>query len=410
MSRLRLEFGQAAVWEWEPAAGQVMLTHAGPATLPDLRGTLQAALKAPLEFPPLTQALVPGDRLVLALDRGVPQAASLIAALWEVLSGAGVEPTDVTILQPGTWRKDAAPDPRSLLPAEVRSAMRWERHDPTDEARCGYLATSAGGERIYLARTLLDADYVLPITTAGFDPLLGYRSPMASLYPGLSNAAAIAKALGQGHRELRPQDERPLRQLVDEAGWLLGVQTVLQVLPAGPRGGIAEVYFGSAEAVGRASETALDEAWRVTAPERYETVVLSIPTADRSVGWDDLGAALATARNLVAASGKVVVLTDLKETPGPGIELLRGQGDPRSAQAIVRQAGPPDLLGATTLAEAADWARIYLHSPLDADLVEELFMVPLASVAEAGRLLEGEGAVAVLSAGQFVHAEIADET
>ncbi len=410
MSSLRLEFGASEAWDWKPAAGQVALSHAGPPVIEDLRGLLRTALDAPLEFPPLAKALVPGDKLVLALDRGVPQAAMLIATLWDVFSAAHIEPSDVVILQPGHWRADAAADPRSLLTADVRSAIRWERHDPTAEDRSGYLATSAGGERIYLARTLLDADFVLPITAAGFDPLLGYRSPMSVLYPGMSNAAAIAKTLGQGHRELRPQDERPLRQLVDEAGWLLGVQTVLQVVPAGTRGGVAEVFFGSAEAVSRTGEHALNRDWRVTASERFETVVLSLPTVDRAVGWDDLGTALATARNLVMASGKIVVLTDLAETPGPGIELLRGQGDPRSAQGIVRKAGPPDLLAATNLAEAADWARVYLLSSLDADLVEELFMVPLSAVSEAERLLEGEAPVAVLGAAQFLHTEIDEST
>ena len=145
MSSLRLEFGTSEAWDWKPAAGQVALSHAGPPVIEDLRGLLRTALDAPLEFPPLAKALVPGDKLVLALDRGVPQAAMLIATLWDVFSAAHIEPSDVVILQPGHWRADAAADPRSLLTADVRSAIRWERHDPTAEDRSGYLATSAGG-------------------------------------------------------------------------------------------------------------------------------------------------------------------------------------------------------------------------------------------------------------------------
>ena len=39
---------------------------------------VKRALAEPLEFPPLVQAALPGDKIVLALDRGVPQAAAFV--------------------------------------------------------------------------------------------------------------------------------------------------------------------------------------------------------------------------------------------------------------------------------------------------------------------------------------------
>ena len=38
---------------------------------------------------------------------------------------------------------------------------------------------------------------------------------MGMFYPGLSNTEAFTKSLGQGHSELGPDDDRPLRQLDD---------------------------------------------------------------------------------------------------------------------------------------------------------------------------------------------------
>ncbi len=40
-----------------------------------------AALEQPLEYPPLAKTATPGDRVVLALDYGVPQAAGVAAAV-----------------------------------------------------------------------------------------------------------------------------------------------------------------------------------------------------------------------------------------------------------------------------------------------------------------------------------------
>ena len=76
----------------------------------------------------------------------------------------------------------------------------------------------------------------LPIGTTAFDPLLGYRGTHSVVYPGLSTVDALARTVGQGHRELAPRDSRPLRQLVDEIAWLMGIQFVVQVVAASGEG------------------------------------------------------------------------------------------------------------------------------------------------------------------------------
>ena len=62
-----------------------------------------------------------------------------------------------------------------------------------------------------------------------YDSLLGYRGTNSVFYPGLSNTEAIARTRGEGHSELGPDDERPLRQTIDEIAWLLGTQFSVQV-------------------------------------------------------------------------------------------------------------------------------------------------------------------------------------
>ncbi len=405
------EFGSSGTWNWTPRADQVVLSHTGPGEAVDASAAVRAGLTQPLDFPPLSTALVDGDRVVLAIDRGLPQAAEIVAGIWPVLNECGIRPQDVLILQPGGWTvSEQRLDPREKLPDAVRKEVRWETHDPTVEGACGYLATSAAGERIYLSHKILEADFVLPVTLGGFDSLQGTRSPMSVLYPGLSTPEAFAKTHGQGHRELRPEDDRPLKQLIDEIGWLLGVQFAVQLIPGGRRGTTADILAGGVESVQRQALQRLNEYWRVQWPARAETVVVTVPTVGEAASWNDVGMAVDVARSVVEHGGKIIVLSDLQSPPGAGIEQLRGQPSPRAALQPLREQAPPDLQAASQWAAAADWARIYLLSKLDADLVEELFAVPLRDVVEVERLLATIEECAVITSAQSTFAEIVESS
>ena len=52
------------------------------------------------------------------------------------------------------------------------------------------------------------------------------------------------------------------------------------------------------------------------------------------------------------------------------------------------------------LAQTLDRANVYLLSQLEEDLVEELFMVPVANVTEALRVIDGTDACAVIGSAQ----------
>lgn len=401
-----LQFGVSSQYRWEIPPECQVTTLGGSEETINLAAETRQALLQPLEIPPLLSAVVAGDKVVLATERGGPLLDPVIAALWETLSGAGVQAEDLLILQPAALGPQNRHDPRSLLPAEIRNAVQWKIHDPTAPEACGYLATSAAGERIYLARELLDADVVIPVGVAGFDPIQGYKSACGVLFPGLSTPEAFKKMHGLGHQELRPEDERPIRQLIDETGWLLGVMYVVQVLPSRRRGEAAKVAVGTIDAVGRSMRKDLDGDWRGVLPERVETVVATIPTQDQPATWEQLGQALQAAKNLVARGGRIVVLSDLTSEPGPGVALIREHRTPRAAIQPLRALAPGDLLSATQLASAADWAQVYLLTQLDPNLIEELHCIPLEQPQEMERLLSMAEECVLIPAAQFLLGEI----
>lgn len=401
-----LEYGMAGRWNWTPPSRATLVHHGGPARAVAIGPAVTAALSDPLDFPPLADAVIPDDRVVLVLERRIPGSAEIVAAVWQVLEQAGVVPKRVCVLQPAAWIATETADPRELLPATVRQEMRWLVHDATRTELCGYLASSAGGERIYLHREVLDADVVLPISPAAFDPVLGYRGPGAVIYPGLSTSKAFSKTLGLGHRELRPNDERPLTQLIEEIVWLLGVQAAIQTVPHRASGSVAAVLAGSVEAVSRQTRKLLDREWRLSRKSRSDTVVAAVTSSAGPTSWEDVASAVEAARQLVCRGGRIVVLSDLVQALGPGMELVRSQPSARQALRELRAQTPPDWLVASQWASAADWAQVYLLSGLDSGLVEELFVTPLANEAEAQRVIDMAEDCVLLAGAQHTYAEI----
>ncbi|MES2789658.1 MAG: lactate racemase domain-containing protein [Planctomycetota bacterium] len=403
-----LNYGQQGRFECVVPEDRVLAFYPAPEPIADLASAVRQALEEPLDFPPLSRAVVPGDQVVLALDRHTPQGATLIAAVYEIIAAQGVDPANILILQPTALAGPKVTDPRTELPEAVRNVVQWRVHDATDATQQAYLATTANGERIYLDRDVVHADFVMSIGQIGFDPVLGYRGTNTVLYPGLSSTSAVQKARGFGHQELTPEDDRPLRQLVDEIGWLLGIQFSLQVLPS--RGnGVSSVIAGFEQSVWHRGRELLAAQREVELVERAETVVISIDADAAGHGWEQVGAALATARSLVVRGGKVVILSELNgacSDLSDGMRLVRDVRSPREALKPLRDHVPPDFLPATQLAQMADWAKIYLLSHLDSTLVEDLFMIPLDSEQEVSRLLAGTSGCAFIEGAQHTHGRL----
>ena len=406
MSLISLEYGSNGRWEGDLSSERLLFSHSGPAAIANPLAAVTEGVQQPIEFPALELAMVPGDRVVIVLDRGVPSAAEIISGIWSAFVSAGIEPGNVLILQPASMTPMKLADPRRLLPAEIREQVAWKIHDPTLVDGTGYLASSAAGERLYLSRDVLDADFVLPIGRFGFDAMLGRRELTSAFYPGLSNPEAFAKALGQGHQELGPDDERPLRQLVNEVAWLLGIQFAIQVLPSRSHAGMAGVLMGNTDQVARRGRTLLDENWRVILDQRGETALVAIPSSGDETTWADLGAAVDAARKVIVQGGKIIVLSDLAAEPGAGVDMIGNCRSAKSALQPLRKAAPPDVLAASQIAAAADWASVYLLSQLDSQFVERTFMTPIEHEIEVIRLLQNCDGCVVLAGAQHIYSEI----
>lgn len=386
--QVALEYGRSGRVSFGIPADRLLVEPQPPAMLDDVLTAAREALASPLDFPPASELVIPGDRIALALAPATPAAAELVLAVWEQFAPRGISPGDVTIIEGVADGQRPARDPRILLPEDVRDRVNLVMHDPLEEGACGYLGNTTGGEKVYLSRVATEADVVVPLGCMTHDPILGYGGTGGSLYPLLSTAQAQQKFRGQGHLELEPDDERPLRQLADEVAWMLGTQFAVQVVPAG-RSGVAAVLAGLTESVFRRGRELLAAGWQLQLSQRPEVLVLAIDGTAEGTVWEDIGAALSTARRIVARDGKVLLLTELAVAPGDGVRMLQQAEQPSDVIRALGEQQPNDVVAATQIAAALDWASVYLQSELAGELVEDLFMVPVDGAGEAARLVEG---------------------
>ena len=378
----------------------------GPVSVPDPAAAVAAALANPVEFPGLDRAVIPDDRVAVALAPDLTDPASVVAGVVGELRKGGVAADRIALIRgAGPAGGRFGGDPRGGLSRSDAQAVTFTRHDPEEENACAYLASTASGDRIYLARGAVEADVVVTCGALRYDPLLGVAGTHSVLIPGLSDEQAVLKARGQGHAELGPDDDRPLRQLADECGWLLGSLFTVQTLPAAD-GGTAGVLAGGAETVLRAGRQRLRDLWRVTADRRADAVLVAVAPGSGDK-WAATARAMDAARRLVVRGGRIVVLTDLAGSPPPGLAELAKADEPADVLPGLRQFRPPDLLAATAWANAARHARIVLLSGLADDLAEELFAVPVSEPAEALRAIDRADTAAAIGGGQFVWAEVA---
>jgi nickel-dependent lactate racemase len=365
--------------------------HTPAPPLTDPAAAIQDALEAPLGFPALRRALTPDDHIAIVIDPHLPHLALLLSPVLEQVVKAGVAAEAITLVCPPSGTPRLSPGD---LPAVFRK-LAIETHDPANRKQISYLATTRQGRRIYLNRTVVDADQVVVLARCKYDPLLGYAGAEGAIYPALSDEATRQEMCGR--LSLAAPEAAPwvVRQEAMEVAWLLGTPFMVQIVE-GPGDKILHVVSGMADSVAE-GQRLLDARWRVTVNEAADTVVASISGDPAQQDFGDLASALACAARVVKPEGQIVLLSRTQPALGPGAKLLRQAEDPGRALSLLAEHVPGDLVAAFQWASSAQRARIYLLSGLPPETAEELFTTPLDNAGQVQRLLNAEGSCLFLA-------------
>src|SRR5262249_40488326 len=245
--------------DMEVSDNRVIEAHQLPPAPPlgDVAGAVRAALETPLGFPALRRALTPDDHVTIVVDEHLPHLPELLTPILEHIGQGGVTPDAVTLLCAPPASSQAWLDD---LP-EAFQEVRVEVHDPSDRRKLSYLATTGKGRRIYVNRTVVDADQVIVLSGRGYDPLLGYSGAAGALYPALSDAHTRQELTGQLSMAAPDTRSWPVLKEATEVAWLLGAPFMVQVIE-GAGEDIAHVLGGLAD-TGEEGERLLNARWQV---------------------------------------------------------------------------------------------------------------------------------------------------
>jgi nickel-dependent lactate racemase len=356
--------------------------------LRDPAEAMRVALESPRGFPALRKALTPDDRVVLVLDEQLPHLNEIVPPVLEHMGEAHVCPEAITVLSdhsgPHRWF-DELPEPLQKISIET--------HEPANRRRLSYLATTRQGRRIYLNRTLVDADEIVVLSGRGYDPLLGYSGAQGCLYPALADDRTF-KDLFPNLSVAPAGSCGPVRYEADEVTWLLGAPFFIQVIE-GSGDDLVHILAGLAETASE-GEQMLNAEWRVEFDQPADTVVATISGSAFRHSFASLASALACAGRIVKPEGRIILLTDANPDLGRGAELVMQADEPGRALALVGEERPRDMAAAFQWARAVQSANVYLLSGLPIQIAEDLFTTPLDHADQVHRLIRGSGSCALL--------------
>ncbi|MCX7666660.1 MAG: lactate racemase domain-containing protein [Gemmataceae bacterium] len=381
--KLEIPIGRS-IWtvEVNPATQVRLQSPESGVAITNPKQALMKSLDNPLRFETLKRALTPDDRVAVIIDDQLPFLSELITGLLEYLSGCGIEPSRVTVISPfgssQLWI-DTLPDVWADVVAEV--------HDPADRQKQCYLATTEAGRRVYLNRTVIDADAVIILSGRGYSSLLGYSGAEGLIYPNLTDNETLSSLYGQLSSETVSNRTLVAQQESQEISWLLGCPFLIQVI-VGEGDTLTDIISGLLE-TSRDGEQLLNKRWASTIPQKVDAVIATLSGDANLHGFAQLSQAALNASRLLNANGKLILLTESDTSLSEGAEIFRRVDEPIEALQQALRSKVHDFEAVFQWARACTDAQIYLASEIRPDIVEEIFATPIGSPRDVERLLEG---------------------
>jgi nickel-dependent lactate racemase len=385
MTPLTLHYGQSTCTLAARADDLLTLHRAAPPPGTRLApgAATAAALEHPLHLPALRRALTPDDSVAVVLDPQLPAPVAHLSAVLEHLASANLALERVTIVSP----PDADQSWLDELPDELAD-VHLERHDPVDRNRLAYLATTTDGRRVYLNRTVVEADQTILLTGRRYDALTEYGGGASVLFPALSDAETRGSFWDELTVRAPALTPGKLRQLADEVAWLLGSPFLVQVLP-GASDAVHSVLVGLLDTASEGLRL-YNRLWHGQIDGPADMVIAPL-SGTHGHDFAALARAAVTAARVVRKGGRIVVLTEATPNLGPGAKLLQQLDRPSAALKQLALTKPSDYVAAYQWAQAARRAHLFVLSGWDEETTEALYATQLQHARQVQRLLDAAG-------------------
>jgi nickel-dependent lactate racemase len=232
--KIHLDYGTDGLEVEVPDGNVTVIEPAYRAPVPDPHAALVAALRQPIERPPLRETPLRGRVAISVCDitRAQPRPEMLRAVLEEM---PGIRPEDVTVLiATGTHRANTPAELERMLGREVLQRCRVINHDSRDTASLEFVGRTTTGVPVYLNREWLRAD--VRITTGFVEPhfFAGFSGGPKMVAPGLAGLETVmtlhdAARIGHPNATWGVIDGNPVHEDVREIARMIPVDFAVDV-------------------------------------------------------------------------------------------------------------------------------------------------------------------------------------
>jgi nickel-dependent lactate racemase len=396
MTALNIPFGKN-LKSGLPELEQIASIRAPQQGIKNIPVAVAEALTTPLDFPSLDQTLVPDDRLALVVDPQLPALIEVVAATLEWFCARGTPATHIRVVLAGDGQWEAASVAQAIQ-QQSRIAVEVERHDCDDSEQLAYVAANDASDPIYLNRTVVDADVVIPISCARSPSALDYFGPFG-LFPLLSNRTTR----GEFYSLPRLEDvmwRGKLQAWADQAAWWVGVMVGVEVIPAS-HDGVAKILAGQLQPLEEAAQSSMSEVWHASTAADSDLVIALLDGCASTQSWLSVARAIFAAQRWVSPQGSIVIGSQLQAAIGKGLGRLRNPH--QSPEAIAKKlASDPsdDAIAAAVILQAISSHHVYLISELRSDALESLGLGAINDPEQLTRLVMQHASCTLVEAAQ----------
>lgn len=361
---------------------------------------LRESISDPIEFPELALAILDEDLVAIALEEAVPQGFEIVAELIQWLLERPLRGEQITVVLSSADRHaiEQAREAIDRRSPGVGGVVRIVQHAAASQDQLEYIAAAKSADPIYIQRDLVEAAVVLPIYCIRDPNTLSASDPYA-----MSPAFADAKTQQRWQLAWLDDNQQHLHQqskLSREAGWLMGVQFAIAVVPAAD-GEITAILAGDPQSVHQsACEQLREQRFNGnTMPEdheqHFELAIAAIDGGPEQQTWLNVARAVARADEMLHPSGRVIVCCDIDRITD-GVAQLASDDPDEQLEKELLGGNLQDAFPAAVLRSIQARRSIYLMAPISESDMEPLGIAYASKPSDIERLAHGVSSVVLI--------------
>lgn len=345
------------------------------------------SLKEPIGAERLSALVKPGQKIVIItsdITRPCPSYI-IVPEIIKELKLANVADSDITVVFAlGSHRPHTEEEMRHLVSDEVYDTVSCV---DSDASNCIHMGTTSKGTPVDIFKTVAEADFKICVGNIEYHYFAGYSGGAKAIMPGVSTKDAIQS---NHSRMIYPEahsgnmDTNPVRQDIEEAGKICGIDYIVNVVLSEKKEIICCVSGDSVKAH-RVGCKFLDGFYKCKIHEKADIVVVSAGGYPKDLNMYQAQKALDNSKHAVKDGGIIIWIASCKEGLGSAVFERWMTTHPVPSTMITDIKEHFELGGhkAAAIAMILEKARIFLVSELDPEFVRSVNLEPYSCVEDA---------------------------